>query len=82
MIPENDIKNPYLWLIMFISIIPAIPAHFIFNYYVNSFLVINLGYFAGLFGSIIFVTLPIFITYWVLWIKYTKSKDFKRRYPK
>ncbi len=55
--PENDIKNPYLWLLMLISVIPAIPAHFIFDYYFNDFLM-KIDYFVAIIVSIIFVTLP------------------------
>ena len=81
--PENDIKNPYVWLILFISAISSIPVFYILNitkifHFKGSF-----GYYlTGLYLDIIISTLPIIIVYWILWTRYTKSEDFKKRYNK
>lgn len=79
--PHNDFKNPYIWLIAFISIIPSIVVFFILDranlFHFNK----NFGsYLTGLYLNLIISTLPILITYWIIWNKYKKSEDFRKRY--
>jgi hypothetical protein len=72
--PENDIKNPHIWSIMVTSLIPTTILHFVFvKSIMDSF---------GLIGTIVVMTLPILIIYWILWTFYKKSSDFKNRYLK
>lgn len=77
----NDNKNPYVWIIGFISIIPTLIIFYLLDY-------IYIFHLSEIFGYNLFVVLiiviisiiPVPITYKTIWARYTKSKDFKRRY--
>ena len=71
--PENDIKNPYVLMIYFLSIIPSIFIWIFFNSYLlrqNILIHVNA------------IMLPILITYWILFSLYNKSDHYKKRYRK
>ena len=70
--PYNDVKNPFVWIVGISSAIPSILIISIMDFYLRA----NFNFII----SLIIVTFPIVITYYILWNIYKKSNHYKRRY--
>jgi len=70
--PYNDFRNPYIYLISFISLIPSVIIFFLFGLKATSVTQIQIQ-------TVITIT-PIAVVYFILWNLYKKSADYKKRY--
>lgn len=66
----NDLRNPHILLIYVLSLIPTILIHVFYP---------SLIFAHSLVWAIVASTLPIFITVWILWYLYTKTKHYKEQ---
>ena len=77
----NDGKNPHVWIIGFISIIPTIIIFSLLDYFYIFHLSKIFGYdLIVVFLIVIISILPVSITYKTVWSIYCKSEDYKKRH--